>query len=112
MSKKDFTGGLNTLLGETSPEEITEQPTASKKKKVGRPKTRTWEPQSSLEEGTLQGEMRATFILKKEMISKVKAIAYWERAKIKDVIDTALTDFINKYEKENGEIKPAPETNK
>ena len=109
MSKKDFTGGLNTLLGETSPEEITEQPTASKKDNRGRPKTQDWKITKSSEEGTLQDETRATFIVKKELLGKLKGISYWDRAMLKDVIHTALTDFITNYENENGSIKPAPE---
>lgn len=112
MSKKDFTGGLNTLLGETSQEEITEKPTASKKDNRGRPKTQNWKITKSSEEGTLQDETRATFIVKKELLGKLKGIAYWERMTIKELINTALTEAITKYEKENGEIKPAPETNK
>ena len=115
MSKKNFTGGLNSVLGETSPEpepetnrQLTEQ--YSKKKKRGRPKTQDWKITKSSEEGTLQDETRATFIVKKELLGKLKGIAYWERMTIKELINTALTEAITKYEKESGSIKPAPET--
>ena len=115
MSKKNFTGGLNSLLGdndthqETEPKiEITEEYLASQKRKGGRPKTQNWRITKSSEEKTKQDETRATFIVKKELLPKLKAIAYWERAMIKDVIHTALTDFITNYENENGAIKPAP----
>lgn len=97
MSKKDFTGGLNSLLGE--------QP---EKPKRGRPVTQTKEITKSSQEGTKENETRATFILNEELLEKVKAIAYWDRVLIKDVVNTALQEIVVKYEKKNGDIKPIP----
>lgn len=97
MSKKNFTGGLDSLLGE--------QPQRPKR---GRPATSTREITKSSQEGTKEGETRATFIVKEELLEKLKAIAYWDRMKIKDVIASALEDAVAKYEKKNGEIKPIP----
>jgi len=97
MSKKNFTGGLNSLLGD--------QP---EKPKRGRPVTQTKEITKSSQEGTKEKETRATFIVNEELLDKLKAIAYWERKLIKEVVDTALQDAIGKYEKKNGDIKPIP----
>ena len=97
MSKKNFTGGLNSLLG-NEPET----------KKVGRPVTQFKEITKSSQEGTKENETRATFIINEELLDKLKAIAYWDRLLIKDVINTALQDIIIKYEKKNGDIKPIP----
>jgi hypothetical protein len=97
MSKKNFTGGLNSLLGD--------QPD---KPKRGRPVTQTKEITKSTQEGTQENETRATFIVREELLDKLKAIAYWERALIKDVLNTALQEAVEKYEKRNGEIKPVP----
>ena len=97
MSKKDFTGGLNSLLGE--------QP---EKPKRGRPVTQTKEITKSSQEGTKENETRATFILNEELLEKVKAIAYWDRVLIKDVVNTALQEIVTKYEEKNGDIKPIP----
>ena len=97
MSKKNFTGGLNSLLGD--------QP---EKPKRGRPVTQTKEITKSSQEGTKENETRATFIINEELLDKLKAIAYWDRMKIKDVIASALEEAVNKYEKKNGEIKPIP----
>jgi len=97
MSKKSFTGGLDSLLGD--------QPQRPKR---GRPATSTREITKSSQEGTKEGETRATFIVKEELVDKLKAIAYWDRMKIKDVIASALEDAVAKYEKKNGEIKPIP----
>jgi hypothetical protein len=96
MSKKNFTGGLNSLLGD------------NEKPKRGRPKTSTREVTKSSQEGTKEKETRATFIVNEELLEKLKAIAYWDRKLIKEVVDTALQDRIDKYEKKNGDIKPIP----
>ncbi len=97
MSKKDFTGGLNSLLGE--------QP---EKPKRGRPVTQTKEITKSSQEGTKEKETRATFIVNEDLLEKLKAIAYWDRVLIKDVVNTALQETVAKYEKKNGDIKPIP----
>lgn len=97
MSKKDFTGGLNSLLGE--------QPDRPKR---GRPVTQTKEITKSSQEGTKDNETRATFIVNEELLDKLKAIAYWDRVLIKDVVNTALQEIVAKYEKKNGDIKPIP----
>ena len=97
MSKKNFTGGLNSLLGD--------QP---EKPKRGRPVTQTKEITKSSQEGTKENETRATFIINEELLEKLKAIAYWDRVLIKDVINSVLVETIAKYEKKNGDIKPIP----
>lgn len=97
MSKKNFTGGLNSLLGD--------QP---EKPKRGRPKTSTRVVTKSSQEGTKEKETRATFIVNEELLDKLKAIAYWDRVLIKDVVNTALQETVAKYEKKNGDIKPIP----
>ena len=97
MSKKNFTGGLNSLLGD--------QP---EKPKRGRPVTQTKEVTKSSQEGTKEKETRATFIVNEELLEKLKAIAYWDRKLIKEVVDTALQEAVAKYEKKNGDVKPIP----
>ena len=100
MSKKNFSGGLSSLLGENNKE--------VKATKVGRPKTQFKEITKSSQEGTKENETRATFIVNEELLDKLKAIAYWDRVLIKDVINTALLDAVTKHEKKNGDIKPIP----
>ena len=89
MSKKNFTGGLNSLLGD--------QP---EKPKIGRPVTQTKEITKSSQEGTKENETRATFIVNEELLEKLKAVAYWERRMIKEVIASALEETVAKYERE------------
>lgn len=93
MSKKNFTGGLNSLLGD--------QP---EKPKRGRPVTQTKEITKSSQEGTKENETRATFIINEELLDKLKAIAYWDRLLVKDVLNTAIQEYIDKKKP-----KPRPE---
>ena len=97
ISISNHKGGLDSLLGE--------QPQRPKR---GRPATSTREITKSSQEGTKEGETRATFIVKEELLNKLKAIAYWDRLLIKEVVTSALEDAVAKYEKKNGEIKPIP----
>jgi hypothetical protein len=62
----------------------------------------------SVEEGLSEEETRATFIVKKELLEKIKDIAYWERVKIKDIINLALEEVIAVYEKNNNKTNPRP----
>jgi len=97
MSKKDFSGGLNSLLGD--------QP---EKQKAGRPKTSTREITKSSQEGTKENETRATFIVREDLLEKLKAVAYWDRVLIKDVLENALIEYLSRYEEKKGKVKPAP----
>ncbi len=126
MSKKNFTGGLNSLLGD-QPEkpkngknyiedekvflDLSDEDRAKRetlKTKVGRPKSVFKPITKSSQEGTKENETRATFIVDEALLDKLKAIAYWDRVLIKEVINSALQDAVAKYEKKNGSIKPIP----
>ena len=100
MSKKNFTGGLNSLLGD--------QPEKPQRVKRGRPQTVFKEITKSSQEGTKENETRATFIVGEELLDKLKAIAYWDRKLIKEVINSALQEAVDRYEKKNGDINPIP----
>ena len=118
--KKSF--GLNSLLGdkpakkkeltkETALEylkELDKEISKDAKAKVGRPVTQFKEITKSSQEGTKENETRATFIVNEELLDKLKAIAYWDRVMIKEVINNALEDAVAKYEKKAGKIKPIP----
>jgi hypothetical protein len=103
MSKKSFVGGLNTILGEGA-----NKPGEPEKPKKGRPTTQTKVITKSSQEGTKENETRATFIVREDLLDKLKAIAYWDRVLIKEVINTALQEAVDKYEKKNGVIKAMP----
>ena len=46
--------------------------------------------------GLKNGWTRDTFILRKEYLEKIRALAYWERISIKDVIDEALGNYLKR----------------
>jgi hypothetical protein len=98
MSKKNFKGGLGSLLGDSI-----EQP-----KKAGRPKTQFKEITKSSQEGTKVNETRATFIVNEDLLDKLKAIADWERSLIKEVVNKALEEYLESYKIKSGDIKPIP----
>lgn len=96
MSKKDFSGDTFSLMTGNKP-------------KVGRPVTQTKEITKTSQEGTKENETRATFIINEEILDKLKAIAYWDRKLIKEVINEALINYIDKYEKNNkAPVTPVP----
>jgi hypothetical protein len=42
------------------------------------------------QKGLRKGWTRATFILRDDYLEKIKALAYWERKKVKEVVDELL----------------------
>ena len=100
MAKKNFSGGLNSLLGEPKQVEVaagTEEPKAPKK-----------EITKTSQIGTKEKETRATFIVNEDLLEKMKSLAYWDRVLIKDIVNAAFEEHIARYEKKNGEIKQMP----
>jgi len=49
---------------------------------------------NSLEKGLQDGWTRGTFVLRKDYLSKLKAASYWDRKKMKEVIDEALGVYL------------------
>jgi hypothetical protein len=95
--KKSFAGGLSSILGD--------QPQQPRR---GRPRTNFREITKSSQEGVRLNETRATFIIREDLLDKIKAIAYWDRLTIKQFMDSALSGAIESWEDANGSIKPVP----
>lgn len=95
---KEFKKGINSVLGESTPKEV---PTS----KAGRPKKHfDNDERPSAERGVLEDETRTTFIVNKELIGIIKAIARTEGVKIKEVINYALATTIIDYSKSNENV--------
>lgn len=60
-------------------------------------------PCNTEKEGIPGGWQRATFIIREKHLEKIKAIAYWDRLQIKEVIEEALEEYLAKRE-----VKPMP----
>ena len=78
MAKKNFTGGIDSLF-QGSPRDV---------KKEENPER----------ENEITKYSRTTLILNTESYEKIKAIAYWERKQIKDLIISAINNIINSYD--------------
>ncbi len=91
-----FKSNLGELLGGSAPDD---------KKAKGRPKGSTTREASKVSEvGCKENETRATFIVNEDLLDKLKAVAYWERVKIKEALEEALGDYLSKKN-----IKARPE---
>jgi len=88
---KSFKGGMDSLLGESKTEA---------KPKRGRPKTNFKVITKRSEVGTKENETRATFIVNKDQLEDVKAIAHWERLTIKDVLALAIKNYLDGKKRE------------
>ena len=56
---------------------------------------------------------RQTFHLSIDVIEKLQAVAYWERLTMKEVLEDAVIEHINRLEKKRGKpFEPIPEGRK
>lgn len=72
--------------------------TVVQKIKVGRPRTSTRVITKSSQEGTKENETRATFIVKEDLLVRVKGIAKTEGKMIKELVNEALEEAVAKYD--------------
>jgi len=92
MGKKKIEG-----LGDQAVSKFFEQPEALpevERTKVGRPRTIYREYEKSSQEGLREGYTRATFIVREDLLKKLKDYAYTEREKLKDVVNKMLAEFL------------------
>ena len=90
MAKKNFKGGLDSLLQNTTGANPNVSTTLS--------------PQNN---STKPNELRATFIVREDYLEKIKAVANWDRILVKDVMNIALGQYLEKY----GSVKSIPQKN-
>lgn len=48
----------------------------------------------SVNKGLAEGWTRVTFIIQEDINEKIKALAYWERLTVKEIINEALTTYL------------------
>lgn len=53
--------------------------------------------------------VRSTYYMREDIIEALRAIAYWDRKTIKEVVHDMALKYVQEYEAKNGEIKPVPE---
>lgn len=102
MAKKSFKSGMDGLLGSaTLSKAKTEKEPVTKR---GRPKTNFKEVSKTSQLGTKEGETRATFIIDEDQLEKIKALAYWERTSIKEILSMAISGLLKE---KKGELSKA-----
>jgi hypothetical protein len=82
MAKKGFQGGIDSILGEMTP-----NPT----------------PRMELQKN--ETLIKTTVMIKMQHFNNLKAIAYWDRKTIKEILDESLSMYMEQYIKNNGDIK-------
>lgn len=73
------------------------------KLRAGRKRTNFREVTKTSQLGTQEGWTRATFIMREEALNKLKALAFWERKSIKDVMDDVFSSYLK-----GKTVKPMP----
>ena len=59
--------------------------------------------------GLKEGYNRVTAVMRVEQFEKIRAVSYWEKIPVRDVMEQLLDAALNLYESKNGEIRPIPE---
>lgn len=91
----------NPLFDFDNEEETTQEgelPTRAYSPSVGRPRKIRREYDKSSQEGLPENFTRATFILREDLLKKLKDYAYTERETLKDVMNKMLEDFLRDKE--------------
>jgi hypothetical protein len=74
--------------------------------KVGRHVKTNKTPTGGAVKGMKTGEIRRTYLVNLDLANKIDGIAYWDRKSVKEVMSKAMQDFVDRWEKKNGEVKP------
>lgn len=97
MANKDLKGGLNAVFSSSK-----SAPTKTATK-APEPK-----PTKSTQQGLSEEYDRETFIVRVDLMDKIKDVAYWDRQLLKETVEAAFTAYVEAYEKKNGKIKSRP----
>lgn len=106
---KNFSANLDTLFQETIEESVKEQAAQLKQKKKSKSKSKRTKPSFGLDSLIRQtvktskvtipkDTKRVTFVFDKKKIDKLKSIARLEKAYLKDIVDTLVSEYIAKHE--------------
>ena len=95
--------GLDLLITNTQDQQpLTVKPTDLTKPKRGRPKEIHRTITKASQNGLHEGWTRATFIVKEDVLAKLKDRAYLDRRNLKDVVSEALEHYLNTTETKEG----------
>jgi hypothetical protein len=98
MGKKKIEGlgdqAVSKFFEQPAQELKEDKPLEVPKNNMGRPRTIYREYEKSSQEGLRDGYTRATFIVREDLLKKLKDYAYTEREKLKDVVNKMLAEFL------------------
>ncbi len=60
-------------------------------------------PKNTMQTGLSSAWTRATFLVNKDLNEKIKAVAYWDRLTVKEVLHEALMEYLK-----GRSVKPVP----
>ena len=96
MAKKKIEGLGDQAVSKFFEQQAQEEnPLEVPKSNVGRPKTIYREYEKSSQEGLREGYTRATFIVREDLLKKLKDYAYTERETLKDVVNKMIAQFLD-----------------
>lgn len=100
MANKKFNeDALNKIVGGMT----TDQETG--KRKVGRPRTITDIKEKSSEDGLQHEYTRATFIVRKDLLEKLKGYAFLQNETLKDIVNEMLEEYLKDKRNVREELK-------
>ena len=104
---KTFTSSTSTILNKVQETQVREetkkgQTEVQESRRMGRPRNRRT---STSQQGLRDGLTRMTFIISQEKQDKLKYISYNERLSLREILDEAIEDYLNKYEEQTGPIQ-------
>jgi len=101
-------GGINSLIKGTSGSPEAEKPKmgvtdpyspeGNTKKIIGRPHTTRRDVEKTSQIGLQENYTRATFILREDLLDKLKDYAYTDRRSIKDIVSEMLEQYLKDKE--------------
>ena len=96
MSKQDKKMGSDPLAWiNQEPEKKEEKPFDVERNNIGRPRTIYREYEKSSQEGLPENFTRATFIVREDLLKKLKDCAYTERRSLKDMINEMIEIYLD-----------------
>lgn len=97
MTKKSFGGGFDSILASTDPElRGEEDATVSSDRKKAPPQRRIQESTVLADHDGSSISVRTTLYISEDLYEQIQAVAYWERQKIKDVLNQSLENYLKK----------------
>ncbi len=98
MGKKKIEGlgdqAVSKFFEQPAQEPKEDKPLEVPKSNIGRPRTIYREYEKTSQEGLRDGYTRATFIVREDLLKKLKDYTYTERKKLKDTVNEMIAEFL------------------